>query len=134
MLNIKVGKNGWIGDILVSLSIANLMLLESFNYLIYSPASELYYLPLHTWHHYLSSIILLVLLLFIIFLPIRLLRANLHLVWKILSFALIIFILFVTAKSILDILELRHIPEFFETNTVWALLLIIGSLINIFNS
>ena len=114
MLNIKVGKNGWLGDILVSLSIANLALMLVFNRLLYVSESNLFFLPIHTWHYYLSSIILLILLSAIFLSILRILRITRQRAWEIILLILTSIYLLISVRAFIIIYAAEP----------WALLLV----------
>lgn len=59
----RIGKSGWVGDTLVSLSMANLLMASIWGELLYSQ-TQTYYIPQHGWHAHLSAVIVLFLLTF----------------------------------------------------------------------
>ena len=58
-IDMKGDKSGWLTDVLVALSIANLLLFKVWMQLIYAGGRDLYYLPIYTWQSYFAMIILL---------------------------------------------------------------------------
>ena len=85
-LKVKTGKTGWLGDILVSLSLANLMLVTIWIRLIYSNS---YFVPTVTWYNWLSVVILLLLFAFVLILALRLLRATNTARWQLVFLVLL---------------------------------------------
>ena len=55
-------KAGWLKDVIVSVSVANLALLEVWHQLIYRSVNNANFLPNYTWHSYFAAIILLLIL------------------------------------------------------------------------
>ena len=78
-IKIKTGKTGWLGDILVSLSVANLMLFNSWVKLIYSDS---YFLPTFRWYDYLSATVLLFLFATLFLLILRIFRTDKKTIWQ----------------------------------------------------
>ncbi len=124
-LKVKTGKTGWLGDILVSLSLANLILAKTWLELIYSEPD--YFLPTVTWHNWLSAAVLLFLFAILFILTLRLFRATDKFLWRLiilLPFGGSLLIIFDEIRVIHNKFPVAEILSWATDHYLWTILII----------